>query len=330
MIERRDEPPGEVDGAPSSRTRPMRVAVVTTSYPSYDDDPAGHFVETEVAGLARAGHDVRVFRPEPGGAFGWPGAPTRIRERPSRALDAAAWTLRASLELRRFAPERVVAHWCVPSAFPIALGAGIGRGARATAELEIVSHGGDVRLLVGMPARARAAIVRAASSRAARWRFVSEELLGALESALSRDDARALRACAEIVPGSIELPDVKDDARAKRSAVCARRLYVCAGRLVASKRVDKVIDYVATSPNHGTRRDERTLVVLGDGPERAQLERLARAWRMDVRFLGTVSRRETLGWIGAADELVHASRAEGLSTVVREAEHLGVPVTILA
>ena len=105
---------------------------------------------------------------------------------------------------------------------------------------------------------------------------------------------------------------------------------MCAGRLVASKRVDKVIDYVATSPNHGTRRDERTLVVLGDGPERAQLERLARAWRMDVRFLGTVSRRETLGWIGAADELVHASRAEGLSTVVREAEHLGVPVTILA
>ncbi|MBX3196675.1 MAG: glycosyltransferase family 4 protein [Labilithrix sp.] len=308
----------------------MRIAVVTTSYPTCEDDPAGHFVETEVAALAKAGHEVRVLRPEPGGAFGWPGAPARIRERPSRAVDAAAWTLRASLELRRFAAERVVAHWCVPSAFPIALGADVARGASARAELEIVSHGGDVRLLVGLPARARAVVVRAATRRASRWRFVSEALLAALESTLPKDDARALRACAAIIPGSIVLPDVGDDARSKRSAVPARRLYVCAGRLVASKRVDKVIDYVATSPNHGTRRDERTLVILGDGPERAQLERLATAWRMDVRFLGTVSRRETLGWIGAADELVHASCAEGLSTVVREAEHLGVPVTVLA
>lgn len=40
-------------------------------------------------------------------------------------------------------------------------------------------------------------------------------------------------------------------------------------------------------------------------------------------------RRETLSWIGAAHEVVHASLAEGLSTVVREAESLGVPVTPL-
>ena len=64
--------------------------------------------------------------------------------------------------------------------------------------------------------------------------------------------------------------------------------------------------------------------------ERQHLERLARAWQMDVRFLGKTTRNETLGWIGAADELVHASRLEGLSTVVREAEHLGVPVTLLS
>jgi glycosyltransferase involved in cell wall biosynthesis len=51
---------------------------------------------------------------------------------------------------------------------------------------------------------------------------------------------------------------------------------------------------------------------------------------MDVRFVGKRSRSETLTWLGAADEIVHASRAEGLSTVVREAEHLGVPVTILS
>ena len=303
----------------------MRIAVVTTSYPAHDGDPAGHFVEAEANELERSGHEVRVFRPEPGGAFGWPGAPTRIRERPSRAVEAAAWATRTTLSLRRFAPDQVIAHWCVPSAFPIAL------GLESTCELEVVSHGGDVRLLTALPSpRLRSTIVRTLVKRAARWRFVSAELLAALESKLPPDEARALRGCAVITPGTLDVPDVRDDSLAKRGAIQGRRLYVCAGRLVASKRVDKVIDYVATSHDHGTQRDERVLIVLGDGPERAHLERLARAWQIDVRFLGKTSRREALGWIGAADEVVHASRVEGLSTVVREAEHLGVPVTILA
>lgn len=304
----------------------MRIAVVTTSYPASDGDPAGHFVAAEVTELTRSGHDVRVFRPSPGGAFGWPGAAARIRERPSRAVEAASWVARAALAVRRFAADRIVAHWSVPSAYPIALACPAG-------ELEVVSHGADVRLLVSIPsARVRSTIVGQIAQRATRWRFVSEELLGSLEARLSPEDLAALRRCAVIVPPALEVPDVRDEARAKRSAVRGR-LYVCAGRLVASKRVDKVIDYVATSPDHGThgtRPDERVLVVLGDGPERPQLERLARAWRIDVRFLGKTSRREALGWISAADEVVHASRAEGLSTVVREAEHFGVPVTILS
>lgn len=300
----------------------MRIAVVTTSYPAYEGDPAGHFVEAEVNDLRREGHDVHVIRPSPGGAFGWPGAAARIREEPLRGAEAAAWTVRATLSLRRFQPERVIAHWCVPSAFPIALG--------ATGELEIVSHGGDVRLLASLPSRrVRAAIVRTIAARATRWRFVSEPLLESLAAKLPAEERRMLLACAVIAPSALELPDVRDEVLAKRSAVRGR-LYVCAGRLVPSKRVDKVIDYVATNQDHRAEREERVLIVLGDGPERAHLERLARAWRIDVRFLGKTSRREALGWIGAADEVVHASKLEGLSTVVREAEHLGVPVTILS
>lgn len=308
----------------------MRIAVVTTSYPAHDGDPSGHFVETEAKELARAGHDVRVIRPDPGGAFGWPGAPARLRARPYRVVGVAGFLARATVELRRFAPEKIIAHWCVPSAVPIAIGGARLLPSGARPELEIVSHGGDVRLLCGLPPAARSALVRRLLRDATRWRFVSEGLLSNLAAELSEDDARALRARAEVRSGSIEVPDVTDDSRTKREALGARRLYVCAGRLVASKRIDKVIDYVATSANHGTTRRERVLVVLGDGPERARLERVASAWHFDVRFLGKTSRREALGWIGAADELVHASNVEGLSTVVREAESLGVPVTVLA
>ncbi|MFO0740473.1 MAG: glycosyltransferase family 4 protein [Labilithrix sp.] len=294
----------------------MRIAVVTTSYPTHEGDPSGHFVETEVADLTRAGHDVRVIRPSAGGAFGWPGAATRIREKPTRALEAGGWLLKARLELGRDPPQKIIAHWCVPCAYPISLADG--------PELEIVSHGGDVRLLSQLPARAY--IARALIDRASRWRFVSEELRDTLAASLPPELGMRLKALSEVVPSPLEMPDVLADAAIKRGLVGDRRLYVCAGRLVASKRVDKVIDYVASSRE----RDDRVLVVLGDGPERPRLERVARGWQMDIRFLGKTSRREALGWIGAADELVHASRAEGLSTVIREAERLGVPVTILS
>jgi teichuronic acid biosynthesis glycosyltransferase TuaC len=70
------------------------------------------------------------------------------------------------------------------------------------------------------------------------------------------------------------------------------------------------------------------LVVVGDGPERSRLEALARARGVDARFVGRVPRDEALAWIGAADVLIHASEAEGLSTVVREAEALGTPVAV--
>ncbi|MBX3234422.1 MAG: glycosyltransferase [Labilithrix sp.] len=294
----------------------MRIAVVTTSYPSHEGDPSGHFVESEVAELRAMGHAVHVLRPSAGGAFGWPGVAVRLKERPLRAFEAGAWIARASAELRLARPDRVIAHWAVPCAFPIALGAG--------PQLEVVSHGGDVRLLSRAPGRS--GIVLRILERALRWRFVSEELRETLAASLPLELALRLRAASTIVPGALDVPDVLADARAKRSTIGPRRLYVCAGRLVASKRVDKVIDYVASS----MLRDERVLVVLGDGPERAHLERLAREWPIDARFLGKTSRREALAWIGAADELVHASRAEGLSTVIREAGLLGVPVTILS
>lgn len=299
----------------------MRVSVVTTSYPADEGDPSGHFVEAEVHELERMGHDVTVIRPDvtSAGAFGWPGVATRLRERPTRALDAAAWALAARRELHRSAPDKVIAHWCVPSAWPIAAALPSHVG------LEVVSHGADVRLLVRLPRRAREVIVRSILRRAGTWRFVSQPLLDTLAAALRPADVAALRGVARIAASPLRMIDVTDAARARRSELGARRLYVCAGRLVASKRVDRVIDYVASTRNG----KDPVLVVLGDGPERLRLEKIARAWKLDVRFQGTTPRHETLAWIGAADELVHASKSEGLSTVVREAEQLGVPVTLL-
>jgi teichuronic acid biosynthesis glycosyltransferase TuaC len=295
------------------------VCVVTTSYPSFDGDPAGHFVKAEVAELEAAGHRVTVVAPQAGGAFGWPGAAFRLREKPWRALESAAWMVRAATQVRHARPARIIAHWSVPSGFPV-----VTTAALDGVPLEIVSHGGDIRLLAASPQAVRYAVARRLLRRATTWRFVSEPLLEKLASALEGTDAAALRAMAVIAPSPLAMIDVQEEVRARRSAVGERPLFVCAGRLVRSKRVDRVIDYVA-----GQRVGHPVLVVIGDGPERARLEKLAREWQIDVRFLGNTPRREALAWIGAADELVHASIAEGISTVVREAEHLGVKVTVL-
>jgi len=295
------------------------ICVVTTSYPSHDGDPAGHFVKAEVLELEAAGSRVTVVTPQAGGAFGWPGAAFRLREKPWRAFESASWMVRASAQVRASGAEKIIAHWSVPSAFPVVTSAGLDH-----VPLEVVSHGGDIRLLAASPQAVRYNVVRRLLRRATTWRFVSEPLLDRLAAALDAPDAKALRAMSVVAPSPLAMMDVRDEVRARRDAIGKRPLFVCAGRLVRSKRVDRVIDYVA-----GKRVVQPILVVIGDGPERARLEKLAREWQIDVRFLGNTPRREALAWIGAADELVHASIAEGISTVVREAEHLGVKVTVL-
>lgn len=297
----------------------MRVAVVTTSYPSNAGDPSGHFVAAEVAQLERAGAKVVVVTPKPGGAFGWPGVAARVRERPLRALEAGAWVGIATARVLAARPDRILAHWSLPSAWPIASVPGL-----RDVALEVVSHGGDIRLLDSLPNVARDRIVASIATRAESWRFVSDTLRSQLVESVSRRTGVLVDRIASIAPSPLGNMSVNAaDVGARRASLEGRPLYVCAGRLIPSKRVDKVIDYVAS-----TARDrDPVLVVLGDGPERAQLERQAQRWKMDVRFLGTTPRPEALSWIGAADELVFASLAEGLSTVVREAEHLGVKVT---
>lgn len=291
----------------------MRLAIVTTSYPKSEGDPAGHFVRAEVRSLERDGHEVVVFSPG-GDAFGWPGVAARVRERPWRMGNAASeiFKLRARIGAASaaFPFDRVIAHWCVPSAFPLCLG--------LPGELEVVSHGGDVRLLGALPGPLRRAIVKRITDRASLWRFVSHSLLDELVRVLPRDLRARIEAMAKVEACAIEMPDVSAAIARHRRNRPEKRLAVCVARLVESKRIDRVIEHVA-------REEARTtLVVVGDGPEKKRLVKLARALEIDARFVGQLPRHDALAWIGAADVLLHASCTEGLSTVLREAEALGV------
>jgi glycosyltransferase involved in cell wall biosynthesis len=322
----------------------MRVAVLTTSYPSYPGDPAGHFVASAARALAHAGAEVHVVAPggsvfaaprrasdaggglwvhEAGGGtlFGWPGAMARMRQAPWRLVGALGFAHGVHRRLAEIGPvDRTVAHWMVPCGWPLAL--------RASGELQVVAHGADVRLLCAMPAAARVVVVRALLARARHVSFASERsreaLLGVLPTAL----AGALRR-----GSTVELPALDVDVERARGRACAlraslrlatgARLAVVSARLVAGKRVEVAVDAALSEKR-------LHLVVLGDGPERAPLERRAAAAGGRVRFLGTVNRDEALAWTAAADVLIHPSRHEAAPCVVREARLLDVPVIACA
>jgi teichuronic acid biosynthesis glycosyltransferase TuaC len=292
----------------------MRIAIVTTSWPAGPGDAPGHFVQAEAAELERAGHEVVVVTPRvgyPGSAFGWPGAAARIAQQPLRAIDAARWVVAARARIRAIAAERVIAHWAVPCGWPIAV---------AGRHVEVVSHGADVRLLLGLPRAMRDLLARTIAERVSTWRFVSEGLKRELLGALGPRARASVARIAVVRAASFDMPDVFEAAEQLRSSLRAGTIAVSIGRLVKTKRVERAIDFVARS------RDIASLVVVGDGPERPRLERLARSRGVDAHFVGLLPRERALAWMAAADVVLHGSAKEGLSTVVREAEALGKPV----
>lgn len=304
--------------------------MVSTSFPRHADDAAGHFVASELFELpaaevvvfapAERAHterrtigqrDVRIEWLEAGSAFGWPGLVARLREDKRRVLGAARFVRRARAAVRSFEPDRVVAHWALPSAWPIAPPA---------ARLDVISHGADVRLLLALPRPLRIQLVTKLLARASNWRFVSASLREELASGLPSPLAARLRAL-----GSVRAPTVActvDEAKAAelRASVAGGPMFVAVGRLVPTKRVDRIVEHVAQAAPHAT------LVVVGDGPERGALQSLATRSKVRTHFVGERPRSEALAWIRAADGLYFASECEGASCVLSEARALGTPV----
>lgn len=96
---------------------------------------------------------------------------------------------------------------------------------------------------------------------------------------------------------------------------------VYVGRLVGHKRVDVLVNAVAAM-------DGAHLHIIGDGPERDQINALIRDLDLSARVqtFGPLSHEEVLTRIAAADALVLASEYEGLPHVALEALACGVPV----
>jgi glycosyltransferase involved in cell wall biosynthesis len=96
-------------------------------------------------------------------------------------------------------------------------------------------------------------------------------------------------------------------------------LAVC--RLEPQKGVDVA---VRALPDIRERHLGTRLVVLGEGPQRGELEQLARSLEVPVHLLGRVP--DVAAWLRRADVLVHPARWEGFGLALLEAMLAGLPV----
>lgn len=103
----------------------------------------------------------------------------------------------------------------------------------------------------------------------------------------------------------------------------AEKLYgpmIAVGRFVPGKRFDEVIQVAERLRPGGE------LLLVGDGPERSNLERQAEGARVTVRFPGPLNRQDVLCLLRGASALLCMSMSECWPNVVAEALATGTPV----
>lgn len=308
----------------------MRIAVVTSSYPSHREDPSGHFVRAEVHALIEAGHEVTLLVPKAlrprispqttlcelphGELFGWPGTLARLRQRPWRMLGLLPFAFAARRQLEVQGPfDQIVAHWILPAFWPICRDFG--------GQTCVVAHGSDVGLLERLPKPLRHAIVEALGRENVKLRCVSNELAARLQ--------RLARACRskefslDVEPPRLEVPTLpaRHELR-RRLGYSPAPLVVLVGRAVKDKRLDVALESIRAATLLAALPAPPRVVVIGDGPERVALMRRF----PEVHWVGQLDRSDTLRHIRAADLLVSASRHEGAPTAIREARCLGTEV----
>lgn len=149
--------------------------------------------------------------------------------------------------------------------------------------------------------------------------------------AVSRALARALRSRApalaglrmEIIPNIVDIASL-DEMASREPRPLDEPYAVYIGKLAANKGSALLPEVVVAA------KLNLPLVIVGDGPDRAALERALQASGHRFRLTGWLSRRETLVWLRHAELLVFPSRwPEPLSRVLLEASALGVPIAAM-
>jgi glycosyltransferase involved in cell wall biosynthesis len=317
----------------------MRIAVLTSLFPSRARPHEGLFAERRWRAMAARGHQVRIVQPLPHAPPAWVGG---LLGRPHWSdLARTADEIRSGLEVRRpryahlpgrasanaqrFAragarsildggrPDVVVADYAWPAARAAA------RLREAGVPCVISGRGSDVLLVAQDPQLARE--LAQSLEIAGHWCAVSQHLVRAMDG-LARAPGRGA-----LVPNGVDLQLFRildrDRARHRLGVAVEPLLVLVVGHLIERKDPLLALESFA----RGVEAPGR-LVFVGEGP-------LAGAVRSRAKALGLAERVHLLGerptevlveWYGASDLVLLASKREGRPNVVLEALACGRPV----
>ncbi len=316
--------------------RGPRVVVVAEFYPRAADPVPGIWAHRQALAARAAGADVTVLvlhRPVPPRAAFSAGlaevrrATTSLLSQPSHAnldgLDVryvrflapprpssygrwgawAAGPLAVALaRLRRtFAFELVHAHYAVPAGDAV-------RRARIAQPLVVSEHGGDLFYTAQRSAAGREAVRRT---------FAHAQLVLANSQGIERR-------CREIGARATRVVHLGADVETPAPTPCARPTIVTVGHLVARKRHADVIRALWLLRD---RHPELRYLIVGDGPEREALERLAHDLGLAdrVELVGQRPHAEAVALARGATIFVMPSVDEAFGVAYVEAMAGGIP-----
>lgn len=328
-----------------------RIVMVASSYPRFEGDSVGSFMEPIAQGIAARGHEVHMVAPwhpkwsrpkidrgvhfhlfhyAPVAAlntFGYAeGMRADVRLRASAVAVAPLAVLAGWFKALRVAQKKratiMHAHWVIP-------GGVIGAAAAGSVPLVISLHGSDVFVAERHPLARLAA--RSAFNRA-RWVTACSEDLRSRAAAIGADPTRS-----SVIPYGVDSerfrPDADLRARGREMLGIADNvpLIFAVGRLVKKKGFEYLIDAAAVLK---ARQPLLRVAIAGDGDLETSLRARAQAAGVGdtVRFLGVVSHDVVPTFLAAADVAVapsvhdDAGNVDGLPNTVMEMMASGVPL----
>ncbi|WP_082497585.1 glycosyltransferase family 4 protein [Pseudorhodoferax sp. Leaf267] len=321
---------------------PLRILLFSSLYPSGARPIHGIFVETRLRELLKTGEvQAKVVAPVPwfplrGERFGeyarfaatprqeqWNGVEVhhpRFLVFPGFGMSITpftmalgAWRTVRRLQREGFEFDLIDAHYYYPDGVAASL---LARWLRKP--FVVTARGTDLNLIpeYTLPRKLIMAAERAASASIG----VCQALMDRLRE-LGGDPGKT-----HTLRNGVDLqrfvPEARDQARVRLGLPIEGRMLLCVGHLIERKGQYLAIEALAQMPV-----DVR-LVLAGEGPDRAALERQASALgvRERVQFAGVVPQTELKWWYSAADALALCSSREGWANVLLEAMACGTPV----